>query len=134
MRHRLLDILFRFCTSWCYRIIPSFFWRDLRRAVSRPSSYPPPKSAHYSPMLHNAALALATTFSEDPIIHDIEFRRLFAERAKAHIEKDCMNPSVSLVTGLSLLSTFYSSRGEQSLGYLYAGTLSRYRPGPCLMD
>ena len=76
-------------------------------------------------MLHNAALALATTFSDDPIVHNIEFRRHFARRAKSYIERDCLTPNVCLVSALSLLSTFHSSRGEQSLGYLYAGMAGR---------
>ena len=117
----LLDLLFRFCTSWCFRIIPSLFWRDMHRALSLPSSAPLPKSAHYSPLLHNALLALATAYSDDAHIHALEFRRHFARRAKGYVERDCLSPSVCLVTGLSLLSTFHSSRGEQSLGYLYAG-------------
>lgn len=93
----------------------------MQRALTLPPTAPIPKSAHYSPMLHNAALALATNYSDDPVVHDVEFRRRFADRAKGYIERDCLTPSVCLVSALSLLSTFHSSRGEQSLGYLYAG-------------
>ena len=96
----------------------------MQRALSVPPSVPPPKLSHYSPMLHNALLALATAYSDDPRVHDIEFRRIFARRAKSYIEKDCLTPNVCVVGALSLLSTFHSSRGEQSLGYLYAGTLA----------
>ena len=119
--YRLLDLLFRFCTSWCFRVIPSLFFRDMQRALTLPPSAPIPRLSHYSPMLHNALLALATAYSDDPRVHDIEFRRMFARCAKSYIEKDCLTPNVCFVSALSLLSTFHSSRGEQSLGYLYAG-------------
>lgn len=94
----------------------------MQRALTLPPSAPVPRLSHYSPMLHNALLALATAYSDDPQVHDIEVRRIFARRAKSYIEKDCLTPNVSVVSALSLLSTFHSSRGEQSLGYLYAGT------------
>ncbi|GJE99786.1 fungal specific transcription factor domain-containing protein [Phanerochaete sordida] len=122
---RLLDLLFRFCTSWCFRVIPSLFLRDMHRALTTPPSAPAPRLSHYSPMLHNSLLALATAYSEDPRVHDIEFRRMYARRAKSYLEKDCLTPNVSIVSALSLLSTFHSSRGEQSLGYLYAGMAGR---------
>lgn len=94
----------------------------MQRALTLPPSAPPPKTPHYSPMLHNAILALAAAFSDDPNVHRVEFRRYFAIRAKSYLESDCLQPSVALVSALSLLATFHSSRGEQSLGYLYAGT------------
>jgi hypothetical protein len=119
--HRLLDLLFRFCTSWCFRVIPTLFARDMHRALTLPVHAPLPRLSHYSPMLHNALLALATAYSDDPQIHSIEFRRVFARKAKSYLETDCLTPNVCFVSALSLLSTFYSSRGEQSLGYLYAG-------------
>lgn len=119
--YRLIDLLFRFCTSWCFRVIPTLFFRDMQRALTLPASAPIPRASHYSPMLHNAILALATAFSDDPVVHHIEFRRQFAGRAKSHIEKDCLTPNVCTVAALSLIATFHSSRGEQSLGYLYAG-------------
>lgn len=119
--YRLLDLLFRFCTSWCFRVIPSLFMRDMQRALTLPPSATIPRLTHYSPMLHNALLALATAYSDDPAMQRIEFRRIFARRAKSYIEKDALTPNVCFVSALSLLSTFHSSRGEQSLGYLYAG-------------
>ncbi len=120
---RLLDLLFRFCTSWCFRVIPQYFYRDMRRVLVLPPGTPPPKSSHYSPMLHNAMLALATAFSDDPAVLNIEFRRHFAKKAKSYIDVDVLQPSVCTVSALGLMATFHSSRGEQSLGYLYAGTL-----------
>ncbi|KAI0337043.1 hypothetical protein BDW22DRAFT_1433627 [Trametopsis cervina] len=122
---RLLDLLFRFCTSWCFRVIPKLFFRDMRRALTRPPSAPSLRLSHYSPMLHNALLALATAFSDDPAVLNIEFRRHFARKAKSYIDTDVLQPNVCLVSALGLMATFHSSRGEQSLGYLYAGMSGR---------
>jgi hypothetical protein len=118
---RLLDLLFRFCTSWCWRVIPKMFFRDMHQVLSLPPSATPPRTSHYSPMLHNAALALACAFSDNPAVTNIEFRRHFAQKAKSYIDIDVLQPNVCLVTALGLIATFHSSRGEQSLGYLYAG-------------
>ena len=68
-------------------------------------------------------LSLATAFSDDPAVLNIEFRRHFATKAKSYIDVDVLQPSVCTVSALGLMATFHSSRGEQSLGYLYAGEL-----------
>ncbi|KAI0083369.1 fungal-specific transcription factor domain-containing protein [Irpex rosettiformis] len=122
---RLLDLLFRFCTSWCFRVIPQYFYRDMQRVLLLPPGAPAPKTSHYSPMLHNAMLALATAFSDDPAVLNIEFRRHFAGKAKSYIDVDVLQPNVCTVSALGLMATFHSSRGEQSLGYLYAGMSGR---------
>jgi len=124
LRHihiRLLDLLFKFFTSWCLRIVPGLFLRDMCRALSVPPSQPPPKTAHYSPMLHNALMALATAFSDDPRIRDLMFRQYFATRAKSYIDTECHRPNISAMHALSILGSFHSSLGNQTLGYLYFG-------------
>ncbi|OBZ70244.1 Nitrogen assimilation transcription factor nit-4 [Grifola frondosa] len=122
---RILDILFKFFTSWGLRLVPELFLRDMHRTLSIPPNQPPPKTAHYSPMLHNAALALATAFSDDPLIRDVRYRELFARKAKSYIEAECQRPSISLVSALSTIASFHSTQGEQSLGYLYFGMSGR---------
>jgi len=118
---KLLDLLFKFFTSWCLRIVPPLFLRDMYRALSLPASQPPPKTAHYSPMLHNALVALATAFSDDPRIRDLKSRQYFARRAKSYIDTECERPNISVVHALSILGSFHSSMGDQTLGYLYFG-------------
>ncbi|KAH9854843.1 hypothetical protein C2E23DRAFT_874926 [Lenzites betulinus] len=122
---RLLEILFKFFSSWGLRIVPELFLRDMHRALTAPHSAPPPKSAHYSPMLHNSVLALATAYSDDPLINDIRYRRLYARKAKSYIEGECQRPAIPLITGLGVLAAFHSAAGEQSLGYLYFGMAGR---------
>ncbi|TBU44341.1 hypothetical protein BD309DRAFT_1080110 [Dichomitus squalens] len=122
---RLLEILCKFNMCWGLRIIPELFLRDMHRALSVPPTPQPPRSAHYSPMLHNAALALACSYSDDPVLKDIRSRRLFATRAKKYIEGECQKPTIALVTALGTLALFHSVCGEQSLGYLYFGMAGR---------
>jgi hypothetical protein len=75
-------------------------------------------------MLHNALIALATAFSDDPRVRDIQFRQFFARKAKSYIDTECHRPNISVVNALSILGSFHSSLGDQTLGYLYFGNLS----------
>ncbi|KAF9531094.1 fungal-specific transcription factor domain-containing protein [Crepidotus variabilis] len=120
-----LDLLFKFFTSWCLRMVPALFLRDMYRALSGPRSQEPPKTAHYSPMLHNAVVALALAFLDDPRFRDLRARQYFAEKAKSYMENECQKPNISVVQALSLLASFHSSQGDQTLGYLYFGMSAR---------
>ncbi|CAK5284862.1 unnamed protein product [Mycena citricolor] len=122
---RILDLLFKFFTMWCMRVVPSLFLRDMHRHLSVPGSSPPPKTTHYSPMLHNALIALASGFSDDPRIRDLRARQYFADAAKRCIEAECMKPNISVVHALSILASFHSTQGDQMLGYLYFGMSAR---------
>jgi len=122
---RLLDLLFRFFTSWGLRVIPKLFQRDMHRSLSLPSSLPPLKTAHYSPMLHNALLAVATAFSDDPAIKDPVTRRRFADKAKSYLEDECERPKLSAMTALSILANYHSSENHATLGYIYFGICAR---------
>ncbi|EMD40262.1 hypothetical protein CERSUDRAFT_110868 [Gelatoporia subvermispora B] len=122
---RLLDLLFKFFTSWGLRIVPELFLRDMHRSLSRSPGQPEPETAHYSPMLHNAIIALATAFSDDPRIRDDTVREIFATKAKSYIESECEKPSISVVNALSTIASFHSSRGEQTLGFMYFGMSGR---------
>jgi hypothetical protein len=118
---RLLDLLFKFFASWCLRIVPPLFLRDMWRALIGPSSQPPPKTTHYSPMLHNALMAFATAYSDNPRIRDLKSRQYFAQLAKSYIDKECQSPNISVVHALSILGSFHASQGDQTLGYMYFG-------------
>ncbi|KAJ4496122.1 hypothetical protein C8J55DRAFT_545420 [Lentinula edodes] len=122
---RVLDLLFKFFTSWCMRIVPVLFLRDMYRYLSVHRSQTPPKTSHYSPMLHNALLAVATGFSDNPEIRNFKARNFFADQAKRLMESEVQRPNVSVVHALSMLGSFHSSSGEQGLGYVYFGIGSR---------
>ncbi|KAF8646639.1 hypothetical protein AX16_007139 [Volvariella volvacea WC 439] len=121
---KLLDLLFRFVTCYCLRVIPPLFLRDMWRTLSTPLGQPPPKAPHYSPMLHNALLAVASCFCDEPEVYETA-RDLFAAKAKSYLDEEADHPRISLVHSLSMLSAYHSSRGEQMLGYLYFGMSAR---------
>ncbi|KIY69004.1 hypothetical protein CYLTODRAFT_421134 [Cylindrobasidium torrendii FP15055 ss-10] len=118
---KILDLLFTFFTSWCFRVVPTLFLRDMHQRIHQGKQ----NTKHYSPMLHNALIALATAFSDDPIIRDTTHRRMFADRAKSYIDQECAHPSICVVQALNLLGSFHCSNGEQNLGYMYFGMSTR---------
>lgn len=120
---RLLGLLFRYFTSWGLRIIPKLFQRDMRRCLTIPSHSSPLKTAHYSPMLHNALLAVATAFSDNPVIKAPATRQRYADKAKSFLENECELPKLSAMTALSILANYYSSTNHPTLGYIYFGML-----------
>ncbi|EDR01153.1 uncharacterized protein LACBIDRAFT_312485 [Laccaria bicolor S238N-H82] len=122
---KALDLLFKFFTSWCLRIVPALFLRDMYRALAVPRSHTPPKTPHYSPMLHNALVALGTAFLDDPNIRDLKSRRCFADTAKCYLEVECQKPQLSVVHALDFLAAFHASQGDQTLGFLYFGMSAR---------
>ncbi|KDR76970.1 hypothetical protein GALMADRAFT_95630 [Galerina marginata CBS 339.88] len=122
---KALDLLFKFFTSWCLRIVPDLFLRDMYRALSAPASDPPPKTPHYSPMLHNALVALGLAFLDEHRFRDLKARQYFANTAKSYIEAECRKPNLSVIHALSILASFHSSQGDQTLGYLYFGMSAR---------
>lgn len=132
----LLDTFFKFFSSWCYRTIPDLFLRDMRRyleATERrmpensqsPSEEKPvitgPKTVHYTPMLHNAILAVALAYSDDQRLSRRSTRAKFVEKAKSTLEQECSRPSLACVQALAYISSFYSGEGEQTLGFLFFG-------------
>lgn len=72
-------------------------------------------------MLHNALMSLATAFSDDPRIRDLNSRQYFARKAKTYMEAEVHRPNISVLHALSILGSFHSSQGEQTLGYVYFG-------------
>lgn len=125
---RLLHLLFTFFTSWCLRIVPPFFLRDMHVYLHAPPASPAPKAPHYSPFLHNALLAVASAFSHSPEIASAPARAFFADKAKGYVEAECAHPSMSCVLALSILASFYSGMGMQTLGFMYFGASSSISP------
>jgi hypothetical protein len=105
----MLDLFFKFFSIFSLRVVPSLFLRDMYRALRVPSWQPPPKTPNYSPMLHNAILAVASVFSDDPRIRNANRRKYFVVAATACLEAECEKPTVSLVHSLSLLGTYFST-------------------------
>lgn len=82
-------------------------------------------------MLHNALVALALAFLDEPKLRDLKTRRYYANTAKSFIEAECRSPNLSVVHALSILGSFHSTQGEQTLGYMYFGMTFSF---PCRWD
>ncbi|KAI0056567.1 hypothetical protein BV25DRAFT_1920908 [Artomyces pyxidatus] len=122
---KILDLMFRFFTSWCLRVIPELFLLDMHRSLSVPRSQPTLITAHYSPLLHNALMAVGSAFSDDPGVRNEAARRKYADKARDCLEVECERPKLSAVIGLSILANYHSSQGSPTLGYMYFGISAR---------
>ncbi|RXW17748.1 hypothetical protein EST38_g8099 [Candolleomyces aberdarensis] len=118
---KALDLVFKFLTSWYLGVVPPLFLHDMCQVLSMPRGQMPPKTAHYSPMLHNAILAVGLAFLDDPAVQDYKARHCFAEEAKKYIETEFSSPSLCSVAALSMIATFHSSQGDETLGFMYFG-------------
>ncbi|KAJ6463952.1 hypothetical protein C8R45DRAFT_504466 [Mycena sanguinolenta] len=122
---KILDISFKFCNMWCLRMVPSFFLRDMYRALSVPRSEKPPRTSHYSPLIHNAVLSVYAVFSDNPYLRDRTTRKFFFRAAQALIEVESLKPDISLVQGLAFIGSFLADLGELIQAELFCGQSSR---------
>ncbi|KAJ7291289.1 fungal-specific transcription factor domain-containing protein, partial [Mycena rebaudengoi] len=122
---KILDLFFKFYSMSNFRVMPFLFLRDMHRALSVPVSQRPPKTPNYSPMLHNAILALASAFSDDPRIQDTRTKRSFMVAARDRLESECQKPDVSLVHSLGFMGTFHAEQGTPILGDCHHGMSAR---------
>lgn len=86
------------------------------------------RSNFYSPLLHNALIALAHVFpSPYGLTTDssISLGDSFAARAVECIADELERPMLSGVQGLMLLSTYNSANGRMNTGYAYFGMAMR---------
>ncbi len=92
------------------RTMPPLFLRDMCHVLLAQPSQERSKTAHYSPMLHNALVGLALVFLDDPRFRDLKTRLYFVDEAKSYLEVECQRLDISVVQALSLLSNFYRSK------------------------
>ncbi|CAE6514109.1 unnamed protein product [Rhizoctonia solani] len=122
----LLYRCFNYHALWLRTLEPDLFLRDmLLELTTHPDSADATKYSrgltYYSPFLHCALMALATTFSTDPGIRSKHIREQFARYAKQLLEDACERPTLTAIHGLAFLSEYHGSLGERGLAYLYFG-------------
>ena len=76
-------------------------------------------------MLHNAILAIALGFSDDPYLRQSSTRAVFGMQAKSFIDEEGMTPSVATVQAFAHIASYHSLGAEHNLGWLYIGMASR---------
>ena len=134
--NQLLNRFFNFYASWCMRADQTQFNKGMKSAALRSSqkerrhhisrrSSRHQGSSRYSPMLHNAILALACTYADDPILQSQRVRDLFGMKAKGMIDQECLRPTLATVEALALLSSYHASKMEDGLFSLHLGMAVR---------
>ncbi|WWC62347.1 uncharacterized protein I303_104943 [Kwoniella dejecticola CBS 10117] len=119
---QVINRFFQFYACWGQRSNPILFRQDLHTALYTDSDI---KTPHYSPMLHNAILAIALGLSDDPFLRSSETRKIFAKKAKDFIDYEGMNPTVATVQAFAHLASYHSLSAEHNLGWLYIGQALR---------
>ncbi|KXN81352.1 Nitrogen assimilation transcription factor nit-4, partial [Leucoagaricus sp. SymC.cos] len=122
---KILHRLFMFFIRWCLRAVLPLFLRDMYRALTVSAHQTAPRLSHYSPMLHNAMLALGSAFSDDPVIRDLKTRKTFLNKALSYFEDECSRPHTCTMMALSLIGSFYSGASNPTLGFIYFGMSAR---------
>ncbi|KAJ7818508.1 hypothetical protein B0H14DRAFT_2839171 [Mycena olivaceomarginata] len=117
---QILDLSFKFHTM--FPIVPSLFLRDMYRALSVPRSEEPPTTPHYSPMLHNAILAISAVFSDNRYLREPRTRLYFVQTAQACF--DFKKPNPSMVHALVFIASFYTDSGERVPAETYCSGMS----------
>ncbi|KAJ7255438.1 hypothetical protein B0H12DRAFT_532694 [Mycena haematopus] len=118
---KIFDLAFKFHTM--FPIIPSLFFRDMYRALSVPRSEEPPATPHYSPMLHNAVLSLASVLSDNRYLRDLKTRQHFVQAAQMCF--DFKKPDHTMVHALAFIATFYTDCGDRIPAELYFAMSTR---------
>jgi hypothetical protein len=115
---------------------PVHFRTDMQLALSPAStsyssSSARARTAHYSPMLHNAILSIGLRFlshSSSHSNHDLsslDTLRKFSDEAKKYMRTEGMNPSVATVQALAHLASHHNLMAEHNLGWLQIGMAVR---------
>lgn len=104
------------------RTHPVLFRQDMHLALY---TSPPSKTPHYSPMLHNAILAIALAFSDNPVLRRTETRSRFAHEAKQCVEQEGTSPTVATVQALLHIASYHSTAAEHNLGWAFGGMALR---------
>ncbi|WWC70565.1 uncharacterized protein I206_104516 [Kwoniella pini CBS 10737] len=116
-----INRFFQFYASWGQRSNPILFRQDLHTALYTNSDV---KTPHYSPMLHNAILAIALGFSDEAFLRTSEIRRVFAKKAKDFIDYEGMNPTVATVQAFAHLASYHMGLNMDDTRLLKKGNVT----------
>lgn len=120
LHDHLINLFFAYLNQWSCFVEESLFRRDMSKCLAADDPTAPLRLAHYSPLLHNALIALAAGLSPTPV--DAE---PYSRLAKTHIEPEAENKLLSSVQGLFILAEYHAGAARQTIGFLYFG-ISNY--------
>lgn len=95
------------------------------RCLSDSSAGAATRTISYSPLLHNAVLALGCWNCDDPRANDLSLVERFSAQARAALENEGEHPTLSTLQGLLVLGHCYTCFNRPNLGFMYAGIAIR---------
>ncbi|WOO80275.1 Nitrogen assimilation transcription factor nit-4 [Vanrija pseudolonga] len=123
---RAVDHCFRYFTSFGQRATPHLFYRDMEIALSLDNIEDLPLlTPNYSPLLHNVIISVGLAYADEEHLHASQTRRIFYQEGTKHLEREAASPSLATVAALALRSSFSSTVGDYSIGWVYFGLASR---------
>ncbi|WVQ68001.1 uncharacterized protein L199_006207 [Kwoniella botswanensis] len=112
---QLLDAFTRYFACWLYAIDSSKFQQDMHRlgGITR--------SDYYSPILHNALLAMACRFVSNPD-RPSNAAQILIQHALSFFGEELENPVIATVNGLMLLASLHTEQRQTNSGAAYFAT------------
>lgn len=80
---------------------------------------------NYSPLTHNIIIALGLAYAEEEHLRAVSTRRMFMDQANKHLERELGAPCIATVQALTLRSSFPSTAGDYSVGWINSGLAVR---------
>lgn len=120
-----VDRFFRYFSAFGQRVTPHLWYRDMEIALTLNEQDIPLLAPNYSPLLHNVILCLGLAYSDEGYLRAVSTRRAFHEAATKRLDAEIGNPSLATVQGLALRSSFSSTEGDYSVGWINNGLATR---------
>ena len=109
----LLDLFFKYFPTCFTSGLRNRFEMDMHHALNPQRGSRGDVNGHYSAMLHNAILALATAYSDLEHLRDVKNRMEFARKAEEYIAREFERPTLSGVQAFAYLADFYLDLGQK---------------------
>lgn len=107
------------------RATPRLFYRDMEVALTLPEHAIPLQAPNYSPVLHNVIVSLGLAYAKEDHLKAIVTRRAFNDEANRRLPNELAAPSLATVQALALRSSFASTSGDYSVGWINNGLAIR---------
>jgi hypothetical protein len=85
----------------------------------------PLAAPNYSPLTHNVIIALGLAYADEEHLRAISTRQMFNNQAQQHFDRELASPCIATVQALALRSSFPSTVGDYSVGWMNNGLAIR---------
>lgn len=115
----------RYFSCYGQRVTPRLFYRDMEVAFGLEESDIHVQAPNYSPVLHNIIVSLGLAYAKEEHLKAIVTRRAFYDEANRRLAGELAAPSLATVQALALRSSFSSTSGDYSVGWINNGMAIR---------